>query len=313
MDKNKFVNKVKEYTSLINESLKSNDFEGYNAAKSLLENVVRNYKEEYDLLSESKTDNFGVLNHIIVENLPRLFKSNRNAVKKIMKMIKEDKNLSAQFNYYKLLEEYSNDMAKHITPKEYVENIVKVTKSKCTPKGILESNKKLSRVLVENNIKPYDMIDSDMKSYFESCQRMLVKNNTFGNIKNLIESRSVVENYVDANKKENVSKDNVNIYEMIDKYNDNKKFTLTEAENDLVSQITAAKSPIAEERKKKLFNNFKNECLDKINKLIEETKEENKDGLLRLKEQLTSYQFNSDTIVTDIAKLLEIRDVLMEK
>ncbi len=313
MDKNKYVKKVKEYTSLINESLENDDFEGYRMAKSLLENVVGKYKVEQDLLSESKTDNFGVLNHIIMENLPRLFKGNQNAVKKIMKTIKEDVNLSAQFNYYKLLEEYNEDMASHVSPKEYVNNIVNVTKDKCTAKGVLESNRKLSKVLVENDIKPYEMIDADKKQYFDSCQKILVRENTFGNVKSLIESRLIVENYINDNKKKSDKKDNVNIYEMIDKYNSGKRLSLNEDENDLVAQITAAKSPIAEERKKRLFDNFKNECINKIDKLVEDSNEEDKGGLLKLKEQLSSYQFNSDTIVTDIAKLLEIRDVLMDK
>lgn len=313
MNKNEFVSKVKEYTSLINESLKSNDFDGYKVAKSLLENVVKTYKEDYDLLSESKTDNFGILNYIIVENLPRLFKGNKNAVKKIMKTIKEDKNLSAQFNCYKLLEDYSDDIAEHVSPNEYVKNVINMTRKNIFSKGLLESNRKLSNILVENDIKPYEAIDEDKKQYFKSCQKMLINKTSFGNLKGIMESKSIVEKYINENKKSGLKKDNVNIYEMIDKYNDEKKLNLNEEEKDLVNQITAAKSPVAEERKERLFNNFKNECIDKINKLFEESKDEDKKGLIKLKEELTAYQFNSDTIVTDIAKLLEIRDVLMEK
>ena len=123
MDKKKYMANIKKYTNAINESIRLNDFDSYNKAKSLLENVVDEYKAEFELLSESNTDNFGMLNEIIFENIPYLFKHNRNAVKKIIKTIKEDKNLSAQFNYYKVLGEYNNSISEKVTPKEYVSNV----------------------------------------------------------------------------------------------------------------------------------------------------------------------------------------------
>lgn len=312
MDKKKYLDKIKKYTNAINESIKLNDFDSCDKIKTLLENVIDEYKTEYELLSESKTDNFGVLNDIIFENIPYLFKNNKSAVKKIMKTIKEDKNLSAQFNFYKVLGDYNSNISEKVTPKEYVTKVVNIAKKNISPKTLIESNRKLSKILVENDIKPLCKIDNDKREYFKSCQKLISKKNTFGNVLGIMESKKIVEKYIDENKKEKEKNDNVNIYEMINKYNDSKTF-LNEEENELVQQITAARSPIAEERKKKLFEKFKNECISKIDSLIKESNEEDKQNLSNLKEQLNSYKFNTDTLVTDIAKLLEIRDVLLDK
>ena len=63
-------------------------------------------------------------------------------------------------------------------------------------------------------------------------------------------------------------------------------------------------------KKEKLFNKFKNECIEKINSMLKEDSE-NKE-LIGLKKQLEEQKFNKESIVKDIAKLLEIRDILMD-
>ena len=65
------------------------------------------------------------------------------------------------------------------------------------------------------------------------------------------------------------------------------------------------------EKKEKLFNRFKNECLNTINKLISESEGEEKEGLLAIKEQIVDKEYCAETLVKDMAKLLEIRDILM--
>ena len=67
----------------------------------------------------------------------------------------------------------------------------------------------------------------------------------------------------------------------------------------------------AEQRKEKLFNKFKNECITKVNEMIKE--DSNNVELESLKKQLEEQKFNKDSIVQDIAKLLEIRDILLDK
>ena len=86
---------------IMNEALKRNDFKAYNVAKSMLEETIEDSKQEEALLAEMNTNNFGILNHIFEQQLPTLIKSNKKAVRDVIKTIKEDKNLLGQFNFYK--------------------------------------------------------------------------------------------------------------------------------------------------------------------------------------------------------------------
>ena len=81
----------------------------------------------------------------------------------------------------------------------------------------------------------------------------------------------------------------------------------------MVYDIMDHKSKDASSKREKLYNKFKNECIDTINKLLESVSNEDKEGLLSIKEQLLKQSFSEETIVQDIAKLLEIRDVLMSE
>jgi uncharacterized coiled-coil DUF342 family protein len=77
-----------------------------------------------------------------------------------------------------------------------------------------------------------------------------------------------------------------------------------------VQEITDFRSPIAEKRKEKLFNKFKDECITKINDML---KEDGDNAELKgLSEQINEMTFDKNNIVKDIAKLLEIRDILMD-
>ena len=88
------------------------------------------------------------------------------------------------------------------------------------------------------------------------------------------------------------------------------KETLTESEIDLVKTITSAREPLAEARREKLFNAYRDECIKKVNEMIEA--EPSNEELKGLKSQIESKTYNKESIVEDMAKLLAIRDVLDE-
>ena len=77
-----------------------------------------------------------------------------------------------------------------------------------------------------------------------------------------------------------------------------------------VNSITVFKTPIADHRKEKLFNKFKIECISKIDEML--SKEPKNEELSSLRKQIEEQKFNKNSIVKDIAKLLEIRDILMD-
>ena len=97
---------------------------------------------------------------------------------------------------------------------------------------------------------------------------------------------------------------------LISEFEEKLKNNLNESEMSFVQQITDFRTPIAEQRKEKLFNKFKNECINKINEMLKEDAENVE--LKGLSDQINEMSFNKETIVKDIAKLLEIRDILMD-
>lgn len=305
----KYISEIKKYSALISESLKKGDFTMAKSLNSLMGDTIKEYEHAQNVVNEAATKNFGVLNYIINENIPELFKNNKKAVKDIIKTIKEDKNLSTQFAFYNFLNEYDTQTSEIVSPEKYVDTAINMLEGKINKGDITKSNAKLAKVMAKHHIVPSKLIEESDKSYFESCQNLITKNNNFNNAKTIIESKKVVETYINSNKKTATKKSNsTDIYKMMEAYAEKKKATLNEDEQDFVNQITSSKS----KKKEELFNSLKNECLEKINSMLKESENDEKSGLTALKTRIEEKVFSENTIVSDIAKLLEIRDVLDE-
>lgn len=87
---------------------------------------------------------------------------------------------------------------------------------------------------------------------------------------------------------------------------------LNEDERALVNDIINSRSSVAEKRQIKFFNDLKEKCLDKINKMITESNDEDKEGLESIKEEIASMQYCKESIIKDTAKLLEVGAVLSD-
>lgn len=310
MNKDKYQKEFSNYISIMNEALKKNDFAAYNAAKEMLEETIEDSKEEKALLKEMETNNFGILNHIFENELPTLFKSNKKAVREVIKTIKEDKNLLGQFNFYRIIkEQYKGEAATKYKANELLEKLVKIVAEDVDASTIKASNKKLRKVMIENGIVPTKFVDNDSKALYESGNIILTKKKSTANMMPLIESYDAVCQYMENHKNDKVNKAK-DIDTIIEEFENKLKDTLTESEISFVQQITDFRSPIAEQRKEKLFNKFKNECIDKINEMLKEDSENIE--LKSLNSQIEEMKYNKESIVKDIAKLLEIRDILMD-
>lgn len=300
-----------KYINLMTESLKKKNFNGYEVVRDMLDETIAEYKEQQQLCEQMNSNNFGILNHLFEEALPTLLKTNKNAVKNVIKTIKEDKNLLAQFNFYHSLKtqyvnEKRNIMGDAFSTLGY---ITEEASKKLDRKTLKESNKKLKKVMIENNIVPCSMINEEDKSLYENGNTIITKEKKPNNLMALSEAYDKVVDYMNKHNDEKIN-ENKNPLSLIGDYEKQLKANLSESEMSLVKQITDFKTPLIETRKEKVFNKFKNDCLDKINEMIKADQENVE--LKALKEQLESQKFNNETIVKDIAKLLEIRDILME-
>ena len=309
MKNNKYQEEFSNYLNIMNEALKKNDFKAYNVVRDMLDESIDEYKHEKALMEELNTTNFGILNHIFENELPTLLKNNKKAVKNVIKTIKEDKNLLRQFDFYNAIKnQFTEDVSKVIDSDIVLEHLINAVLEDIDQNTLKESNKKLQKVMVENNVIPSEFVDSEAKKLYENGNIILSTKRNPNNIIKLAESCNVVAKYMDEHKKslyENKSLDKI-----VEEFENKLKNTLTESEISFVQQITDFRTPIAEQRKEKLFNKFKNECIAKIDEMLKEDSANQELG--GLKEQINGMAYNKESIVKDMAKLLEIRDILMD-
>lgn len=310
MKENKYQKEFSNYIEIMNEALKRNDFGAYNAAKRMLDETIEDNKHENALLSEMKTNNFGILNHIFEQQLPTLFKTNKKAVRDVVKLIKEDNNLKNEFAFYNAIKtQYKGNAANIAEAKDVLEKLADISVKKIDQKTVRESNKKLRKVMMENNIVPSDFIDDENRKLYESGHVILTHKKTTANMIPLIESYHTVCQYMEKHKNDMI-KESKDVDDLINEFEDKLKTNLNESEMSFVQQITDFRSPIAEQRKEKLFNKLKEDCITAITSMLKE--DSNNEELKGLSNQLNEMVFDKNNIVKDIAKLLEIRDILMD-
>lgn len=310
MKNNKYQKEFSNYIGIMNEALKRNDFTAYNAAKDMLDETIDDCKKEKALLKEMNTNNFGVLNHIFENELPRLFKTNKKAVREVIKTIKEDKNLLGEFNFYNVIkEQYNGNTANKFTPNDFLDKLTKTVSEDVNISTVKASNDKLRKVMVENGIVPTEFVDDESKKLYENGNIILTKKNSTSNMIPLIESYDSVCKYLEKHKNDKVKKGK-DVDQLIEEFENKLKNNLNESEISFVQQITDFKTPIAEKRKEKLFNKLKEDCLKAITSMLNEDSENSE--LKNLDSQIKEMTFSNENIIKDIAKLLEIRDILMD-
>ena len=309
MENKKYITEADNYLEIMHQAINKGDIRAFDAAKSMLEETVDDYREEKALVNEMNTTNFGVLNHIFEECLPRLMKTNKAAVKKVIKLMKEDKILKSEFNFYNTIRNYNSSISDTLSPEEMMGKLNESIVSKLDHKKVVEANKKLRDVMKASKIVPESHVTGEKKALYECGNILMTTKPSVNNIIKLHESQNGVIEYLDAHKDDKKS-ESVSPDAMIENFENKLKETLNESEISFVQTITDFRTPIAEQRKEKLFNSLKNECIKKIDEMLEKDAENVE--IKSLKEQLSSMKYTKEGIVKDVAKLLEIRDILMD-
>ena len=151
-------------------------------------------------------------------------------------------------------------------------------------------------------------VQSDI-DFANSCNYLLEHKKKLSNLTEFTNNVKVVSDYITENKKANNKKLNVlAMAEQVEK----KINSLNEEEKSLVKDIMSVKDSVSESRRENLFKKIKNECIEKINKMISENDGDEKERLLNLKETIMLKEYDKGSIVEDIAKLLEIGAVLSD-
>lgn len=281
----------------INEAMQKGNFELTDKLMKESADLYEKFKAISMLPEQYKGMSFGELNHIVENQLL----DNKEVLDECIKQIKGDSNLLSQFRFINSLRNY-NCEGKAV---EYVTEALNMAIQKIDRKTIKESTEKFSEVLVDNDVENVK-INEDEAKFYKNCAKLLSERKKMSNLSDYTNTLNEVADYVEKHKRENID-------EMVQKLSD-KMSQLTEDSRELVKDIINFKAPMVEERHKKILDKFKNECLSGIKKLKEETTDPKElQKLDGIKEMIESKEYCKETIVEDLAKMLEIRDILLEK
>ena len=286
------------------EAMRAGNIEEAEKHMQEMEDAFERYKEACNYEDSMLDSNFAAINTTLESVMPKLMVKNKKALKECVNMIKEDKNLLAQFKFCNSLRKFNCDT----DAKDYINESLNLVAKDIDYKTLKESNRKFAKLLIKHNIKPSEINESEM-AFAKNCDYLLTHKKTLNNLTEFTNNLKSASDYIVENKKFNDRKvDVLSMAEQVEK----KLNSLNEAEQALVKDIMMANTTVAESRRENLFNKIKNECIEKINKMISENDGDEKERLLNLKETIMLKEYDKSNIVGDIAKLLEIGAVLSD-
>lgn len=304
-EKLEYFNKWVEAAEKMKEAMKNGEITLADQFLQEMEDAYERYKEAANFEDSTRDASFATLNMALENAIPTLFVKNKSAVKDCIKLIKEDKNLLTQFKFCNALKNFNCDT----DAMSYVNESLELVSKDIDMKTLKESNSKLANLMIKYNIRPAKEINESDIDFANSCNYLLEHKKKLSNLTEFTNNVKVVSDYIVENKKENGKKLNVlAMAEQVEK----KLNSLNEDERALVKDIMAVNNSVAESRRQTLFNKIKNECVEKINKMISENEGDEKERLLNLKETIMLKEYDKNSIVEDIAKLLEIGAVLSD-
>lgn len=269
-----------------------------------MEDAFERYKEACDFTDNMINADFATINTTLESVMPKLMVKNKKALKECVNLIKEDKNLLAQFKFCNSLRKFNCDT----DAKDYINESLNLVAKDINYKTLKESNRNFAKLLIKHNIRPSEINESEL-AFAKNCDYLLTHKKTLNNLTEFTNNVKSASDYIVENRKLNANK--VNVLSMAENV-EKKLNSLNEAEQALVKDIMIANSTVAESKREKLFNKIKTECVEKINKMISENDGDEKERLLNLKETIMLKEYDKNNIVEDIAKLLEIGAVLSD-
>lgn len=256
--------------------------------------------------------NFGfiksVYNELLSESISEKNSETKGVFKKYLKSIKENEILKTQFLIYKNIEDkIEENEAKAV---EYIkENIALM--NKYSKKEILESNKKLSKIVSDKIDSFKGLYDENrMKPLHESITTLIFTEKNAATIDRIIESISVASDYIKSNtiKKLNESlgvSNEVLTSVVVDKYNETYD-QLSESAKKLIAVVVDS----TENEKIEFYTNTLKECVGLVNSKLKEADLALKESLLSLKENLLERNFDIKTFDQDVLKIFKLKDDL---
>lgn len=257
-----------------------------------------------------KMHNFGKIKHniyeIAVDGIADKDNTKKGILKKYVKTIKESEILKAQARVYHNLETKVNE-SEYLATEYIKENISLLTKYDL--QDIVRENNKLV-VLLEG----YEIIDIyDKFELHENIHNLLITKKKPSTIDNIVESTSVIKNYIVNNKAREIVSEDFLPNSMLSKYLTEKYnetySTLSEVDKKLVKSIIESN----EDGQEAVLEDIKRDVLVLINKNISENSDvEIKEKLLNVKERVLETKYSKDDFIPTITKIINLTKTLSE-
>ena len=252
-------------------------------------------------------NNFGnikdTFNNILSNALLSKDKKGKELFSKYLQTLKEDNNLRNEYLIYKNLTsvKFNNDT----DAKYFISENIQLLKNNDTTKGI----KKLQSLIegfdiVNDNDEIYNHINilRNTEKTPETISKLQESINFL--TENMLKEVELIENEYDTVDvpPSVLTKMATNRYNL--KYQD-----ISENEKEIIKTLLNGD----DEDKKKVYNNLKTECIDIIDKKLNENSDlDIKDKLLKVKDKLLRMEYNSDEYVKDINNVYELKNSVSE-
>ena len=287
-------------------ALKKNDAEIADTWFRRLQKDYEEYKNDIEYQDNVTNSTVGEMGTMFESELPKLFVKNKRAVGEITRLIKEDANIKSQLQFFEAMKNYDGVA----DAKEYIKESVELASKNINLNTLKESNDKFAKLIIKYGVKGEDEINESKSAFFNAGTYLLTHKKKLNNLSQISANRNIVESYINDHKK-TIQEDRINIKKLTEDF-DKKMAMLNEDERALVNDIINSGSSVAEKRQIRFFNDLKEKCLDKINRMITESSDEDREGLESIKEEIASMQYCKETIIKDTAKLLEVGAVLSD-
>ena len=254
-----------------------------------------------------ESTNFGTIYKVFESNTSNLIKKeNAGKLKKILKLIKENKVLKSEFDVYKTLvyPESINDA------EGYVNEALSII-PEFNEKKVRENNQKLINLMNECKLNTHIDINPDESELYEAVEYVMLNKKTLNNINDYVEAKNCIKEHVEKNCHYEELKESTTVDEVfkngLDKLNENFKINLNDTEKVLVEKLSK------EENKEAYFEVAKLDTVKLLNEQLNDCEGEAKEKLSNIIENITKKSYNEDKFLYDAAELREIKDTLLKE
>lgn len=255
--------------------------------------------------------NFGIAYKVFESNTAAMFKDKerKKDITKVLKLIKEDKNLMNQFKVYDMLANKGN--AKYA--KEYVNEAISLI-PKFNKNSVIKSNEKLIGLIRKLKLDEMVTLTDEEMNLYESIEYLMFNKKSLDNLNEYVGAEQCITEHVEKNGLQQKASDTAgktmdeiyeeSVNEMHRKYDE----TLTESEKHLVESILAL------EDKETYFNLSKKDAIHALNAQLSECcDEDNANSLKRILENVSARKYNESTVISDVAEFREIKETIIKE